>query len=176
MYKRQGWGYTDITVTAKGKFIRPEKEHLTEEDFEKDICAFSFTILPEYFIEGDNYGSITFTSDSGSVTVHIMIPKQKQQENEKQTADRQRRKLLARLMRLYLAYRMQPQNRTDILKEAEKLAEKLNSGYGRSLENRLYQVLILWLQQRENEAKWVLNLSLIHIWINFPLAVTVISV
>ena len=86
-----------------------------------------------------------------------MIPKQKQQENEKQTADRQRRKLLARLMRLYLAYRMQPQNRTDILKEAEKLAEKLNSGYGRSLENRLYQVLILWLQQRENEAKWVLN-------------------
>lgn len=154
---RKGWGYTDITVTAKGKFIRPEKEHLTEEDFEKDICAFSFTILPEYFIEGDNYGSITFTSDSGSVTVHIMIPKQKQQENEKQTADRQRRELLARLMRLYLAYRMQPQNRTDILKEAEKLAEKLNSGYGRSLENRLYQVLILWLQQRENEAKWVLN-------------------
>ena len=154
---RKGWGYTDVTVTAKGNFIRPEKEHLSEEDFEKDICTFSFTLLPEYFIEGDNYGSITFTSDSGSVTVHIMIPKQKQQENEKQTADRQRRQLLARLMRLYLAYQMQPQNRKDILKEAEKLAEKLNSGYGRSLENRLYQVLILWLQQRENEAKWVLN-------------------
>lgn len=154
---RKGWGYTDVTVTAKGNFIRLEKEHLSEEDFEKDICTFSFTILPEHFIEGDNYGSITFASDSGSVTVHILIPKQKQQENEKQAADRQRRKLLARLMRLYLAYRMQPQNRTDILKEAEKLAEKLNSGYGRSLENRLYQVLILWLQQRENEAKWVLN-------------------
>ena len=154
---RKGWGYTDVTVTARGNFIRLEKEHLSEEDFEKDICTFSFTILPEHFIEGDNYGSITFASDSGSVTVHILIPKQKQQENEKQAADRQRRKLLARLMRLYLAYRMQPQNRTDILKEAEKLAEKLNSGYGRSLENRLYQVLILWLQQRENEAKWVLN-------------------
>ena len=145
---RKGWGHTDITVTAKGKFIRPEKEHLTEEDFEKDICAFSFTILPEYFIEGDNYGSITFTSDSGSVTVHIMIPKQKQQENEKQTADRQRRKLLARLMRLYLAYRMQPQNRTDILKEAETEAEVIK-------KNKLLEVKEKFLNKKADLEKEV---------------------
>ena len=60
--RKHGWGYLPITVRIEGNFIQTMKKTIAPEDFEDDICHFSYRISPDGLHGGRNFGRLIFES------------------------------------------------------------------------------------------------------------------
>lgn len=71
--RKEGWGYLPITVKADGMFIQLSQKQITNQDFEEDICRFSFQIVPSKLHGGKNFGSISLSTASETVVIKIQV-------------------------------------------------------------------------------------------------------
>ncbi len=152
-----GWGYKRVEVETKGEFLIPVRTCVTNEDFEDNRCEIGFEIHTTWLKPGSNIGALVFRYEGGASEIPVIVETPSEVSWKKEEA-REVRKLSAQLMRDYIAYAtMQGESRQACLVEAEKTVDKINSGHGRSLFGRLFQMHILLEMGRDSEARWVLS-------------------
>ncbi len=150
------WGNIDVTISSDAQFIRPDKEHLSADDFIGNDHLLTFTIIGDLLHEGKNFGKITISSIRSSIDINI-VARQRARVNAKRAARREKKNLTNRLMRQYIDFRMKKTNVGNWVRESMKIVERMNALDDKNPVSRLYQAQLLVVQRRQNEAEWVLE-------------------
>lgn len=154
--KRNGWGYTYLTVEVVGGFLQTDKQVLTAEDFIGDTCKFKFTIDVERLRGGRNLGKFVFHFGGESVSCDIAIHMPTVMERQL-VARKEFNKHIAQLMQYYMEYTTFSPKPEECLQNMERVIDQINNQSGKNLRGRLLQTHVLLEMKRENEARWILS-------------------
>lgn len=153
--ERNGWGYTMIAVRAEGEFIDLQYNKLTEENFEGNRCHYEFVIHENRLRSGINYGRITFRHLYGELSVDIIVTNRAMAH--KDITAHKRKSVRYSLIRHYIDHVSGLISQAKWIQLTEELVNhRSNVGYD-ELENSMYQAHLLLIQERYNEAKWLLD-------------------
>lgn len=150
------WGNVDVELTTDVTFLSLEKDRLTAEDFLGNSHNLVFFILGDSLHEGRNFGRITIKSAYQEFSINI-ICRHRARVNARRIERREKRNLTARLMRKYIEFRMKKTNVSSWVRESMKIVERLNALDEKNPVSRLFQVQLLAVQKRDNEAQWILE-------------------
>lgn len=150
------WGHIDVDVSTDVQFIRLEKDKLSSEDFLGNAHNFVFYLLGDNLHEGRNYGRITLKTAHQELSITI-IARHRARVNAKRIERREKRNLTARLMNRYVEFRMKKTNVNSWVRESMKIVERLNALDDKNPVSRLFQVQLLTVSRRTNEAGWILE-------------------
>lgn len=153
--ERNGWGYTLLAVKAEGDFIELSTNRLEERDFESNVCHFDFIIHENKLHGGKNFGKITFKSLYSTVSVDITVVNTIAQKTA--ISLHKKKSVKYSLVRHYIDFITKKMPQTKWLSLAEELVNHRALAGSDDLENALYQTHILLMQERFNEAKWLLD-------------------
>lgn len=153
---KSSWGNVEARVTTDAPFIRIERENLCDLDFIGNDHLLKFSIHTSAMHEGKNFGRIYIDSAHSSIEVSI-VASQRFRQNAKRVERREKRNLMANLVRQYVDFRMKKTNVSYWVRESMKIVERMNALDDKNPVSRLYQVQLLTVQHRENEAKWILE-------------------
>ncbi len=152
-----GWGYRRVEIETRGEFLAPLRSVVTNDDFEDNRCQVGIRLHKKWLKPGTNIGALVICFEDGKAEIPVIVEMPQEVSWKKEEA-RERRRLLAQLMREYIIYKTtQGKSKQEALSEAEKTAEKFNQGHGRSVFGRLCQAHLLEGLGRHGEAKWVLS-------------------
>ena len=73
LLRRSGWGYLPVTASIDGSFIQTSRKNYTNLDFQDGVLEFPYQLSPGGLHGGRNFGSITFETLGGSVSVEIQV-------------------------------------------------------------------------------------------------------
>ncbi len=153
---KDGWGYLDVKVSATASFLQVTKEHLTQDDFIDQVCEYCFIVDEKKLRNGYNVGNLIFRFGDREISCKIVV--NLEAASDRRTMLRRNyKKLIDELMNQYLIYSASDGIDEQTLREAEKVVEKINSGYGKNISGRFYQAHVLLLQKRFSEARWILS-------------------
>ncbi|MCR5790216.1 MAG: DUF5717 family protein [Lachnospiraceae bacterium] len=156
--KKSTWGYIDLRVSTDCSFIRLEKTGIIGEDFLGNIYNLSFLIAEEALHEGKNFGTILLSLPDGQEQLRVVIVASKRiGKDPKRIRRREMNALTHQLMRHYVAFRMKQIQKLVWIKESLKIVERMNALNDKNPVSRLYQAQLLLMQDRTNEAKWILE-------------------
>lgn len=150
------WGCIALDISTDVPFIQLEKDKLSYGDFLGNSHNLVFYILGDVLHEGRNYGRITIKSAYQEIEISI-IARHRARVNAKRIERREKRNLTARLMRKYIEFRMKKLTVNNWVRESMKIVERLNALDDKNPISRLFQVQLLTVQHRENEASWILE-------------------
>ena len=147
--KREGWGYTCLYVYSTGDFALPEKDVITDADFDGNTTVLHIDIDTGLLVRGSNEAEIIIYDKNGRIEIPIKI-------NCPVTAyeDEDRRRL-KKLMDRYLAFRTGKMSRADFAGQCEQILTEVLSKDPDRIEYRLYQVQLLLTQKRMTEGKTI---------------------
>ncbi|MBE5846788.1 MAG: hypothetical protein E7300_03840 [Lachnospiraceae bacterium] len=152
---RNGWGYTNLTVSMDGDFLVSEKERLTDDDFLGNSCELKFSVLQHKLHAGCNFGRIVLENEyvRHEVPVRVTLPNVGYTK-QKRTKKREN----VRMIREYVRFALKQISRQDWLADAKaSLAQTSAVGVEKPIRDRLFEVVLLIAEKRMNEAKWVLE-------------------
>ncbi len=155
MLNRSSWGYTQVAVRVDGDFIAVDTNRLTEENFENDVCDYKYMIVEDLLHPGKNFGRITFKSLYGSVSVDITVVNNVIVKGGATT--HKRKSIRFSLVRHYMDYATKRISQAKWIQLTEELLAHRAGFAEDDLENSLYQTHLLLVQERYNEAKWILD-------------------
>ena len=156
--KKTTWGYIDLLITTDCPFIELSKDRVTGDDFLGNLYNLEFLIKEEALHEGQNFGNIIFTTKDGIEKLRLPITAAKRVGKDLgKVKRRERQALVHRLMQQYIAFRMKQINKNVWIKESLKLVERMNALDEKNPESRLYQAQLLLMEDRRNEARWILE-------------------
>ncbi len=156
--KKTTWGLIDLKVGTDCDFIEPATETITGEDFLGNLCNLEFNIKEEALHEGRNFGRIILTHADGTEKLRICVEASRRTgKDPAKEKKRERKGLLCRLMQQYVAFRMKQINKSTWIRESLRIVEKMNSLDEKNPESRLYQAQLLLMDERRNEARWILE-------------------
>ena len=153
---RNGWGYTALAIETDGDFLFVERKVLTDDDFLGNICNFAFQVDSSKLHAGNNYGYVRLYNNTSSVQIEILVTKPLAR-TPLRSVKREMRELTLRLMEFYSDFRMKKIHASMWLKESKKLVERMNVIDERSVPARLFHAQLLITEERNNEAKWILD-------------------
>ncbi len=153
--KKDGWGYVLVGVKADGDFIKLERNRLKSEDFADSVCEVEFTIDPARLHKGNNYGRITFKHLYGQINVDVTVSNIS--HVRKSGAIHREKSARCSLVRHYLDYRMDLISRNKWVQLASELVSHRVNIDSDDMENSLYEAYLLLIEERYNEAKWILD-------------------
>lgn len=151
---RNGWGYTHLTVSVDGDFLRADQESLREEDFNNGEAVLKVRIEPKKLHAGKNVGTVRFLDGSESIDCKICIDARVMPGDE-QIRARRNKQLTDCMMRLYLDYRTGRRPVEESVAAASGLLEHVRGM--NALMPALYQTHLKLLTGQMNEAVWLLN-------------------
>ncbi len=150
--RKNGWGYTIVNIEVWGDFIRVDRSFLKEADFEGNECKLSLEILADKLHSGKNPGRIILRSQYDEICIDVEVLKSNLFKKNL-VAQKQKRVTYA-LTRHYLDYTVKRIN----LSKWIMLTDELLAGSSKdNLVYSLMQVHSLLIQERYNEAKWILD-------------------
>ncbi len=153
--EKKGWGYTGIALKADGDFIELKNNRIENNNFESNIYDLEFYIDEEKLHKGKNLGRITFKSLYDTFYTDITV------SNVDLTARAvnagKKKNVCFLLVRHYIDYVTGKINREKWISIAEELLSNKAFAYGSDIENNLYRTHLLLIQERYNEAKWILD-------------------
>lgn len=150
------WGYVYLQLEADNEFLRLEKESLTDDDFLGNEHKLVFYIDEEKLHEGKNFGRILLHNDRQTLSVTIVAQRRKRNEAAR-FERREKSKRTCRLMRQYVAFRTKQIGVSTWVRESMKIVERMNSLDEKNPVSRLFQAQLLLVEERYNEAKWILE-------------------
>ena len=153
---RNGWGYSALSVSVDGDFLRADKTSLTEADFDGNVCYFKFSLDSDRLHDGNNFGSICFSNAYTTFRIPVYATVNCDYWSD-MPAYREKKRLVAELMKQYVSFRSKKISSRTWLLETGKIITKMNALDGESLEFRLYQAQYLITAARVNEGKWILE-------------------
>lgn len=152
--RKNGWGYTVLNLEASGDFIRLKKNFLKEYDFDGNECILEYEILHEKLHAGRNLGRIILKSQYDEINIDIEVTKTNLFKKNL-TIQKQKRTTYG-IVRRYLDYTVKRINLSKwIMLTDELLADAVNTRD--DLVLGLMQAHSLIIQERFNEAKWILD-------------------
>lgn len=151
-----GWGYVNLRVESDSVFLKVEKERLTDDDFLGNTCELPVFIHPEEMHAGKNYGRLTFSNNSQSFDM-IMIAEPTEHTNVAKTISKELHKLQWKLMKNYIAFRIRQLPLGTWVRESTKIVERMITLDGKSAAPRLFQAQLLLVDEKDNEAGWILE-------------------
>lgn len=156
LVRKSTWGYVDVEVSVDAPFIRLEKDRIAANDFLGNSYSLVYYIESDRLHEGRNYAQITLKSAYQELDITV-IARQRARVNARRVERREKRNLTARLMRRYVEFRMKKTNVNSWVRESMKIVERLNALDDKNPVSRLFQVQLLTVQHRANEAGWILE-------------------
>ena len=152
--ERNGWGYSLMAVRVIGDFIKTDKERITNSDFENDVCYLQVTVDPQALHSGKNPGKIVLKTVYEEKEIMVEAVKN---TFSKKTALTHRKKVKFSLTRFYIDYTVKKINIDKWLSMTDELLTHRVDIDDDDLANSLMQVHSLIMQERFNEAKWILD-------------------
>ena len=153
--EKNGWGYTYLEVKAIGDCIELSKSHIREADFEDNICLLDYCIRYDKLHAGKNPAKIVIRSIYDRMEVEIVVSKSNLLK--KSLVGLRKKRITHLLTRHYLDYTMKRINMSKwLMLTDELLTDKVKSD-GESISNSLMQAHSLIIQERFNEAKWIMD-------------------
>ena len=150
------WGYVHLELSTDAPFIRLEKEVVTDHDFLGNNFGLIFYLSDDKLHEGNNYGRIILKGGGKEQTLTVIASRRKQ-TSSKRGKRREQNQLIARLMRKYLSFRLRQINVAGWARESMKTVERLNALDDKNPLSRLVQAQLLLVEERYNEANWILE-------------------
>lgn len=150
------WGYFDGEITSDSSFIEPEAESFTPDDFEGNEYKLVFYIRVDELHEGKNFGKLYIKSANSEETITI-IAMQRLQDVALKASRREMKSLTFRLMKNYLKFRTKQINVNSWVRDSMKIVERMNLLDDKNPVSRLFQAQLLIVEDRTNEAKWILD-------------------
>ena len=159
---RNGWGYTLLAVKSEGDFIKLSRNKITTDDFDNgNNYRLEYTIVASELKKGINYGRITLRSLYETLTCDITVSKNRF-INDKSKVLKAKSTQFS-LMRHYMDYATGRIDKTKWIQLATDLVEhRLRLGVD-ELQNNLYKTHLLLLEEKYNEAKWILDRKVLNI-------------
>lgn len=164
--KKEQWGYLEISVSSDHPALVPVKSRITTADFIGNYVEAEFIIQAGELHAGNNFGRLIFTSLNHTEVCEVCICSGGASEKsgtdgqgnpEARKKNREKKKLLERLTRLYLDFRMQRivtgvwSRESCICLTRLKELEPENQWY------TLYQAQALLINKQRQEAEWILD-------------------
>ncbi len=150
--KKNGWGYVAISIDTMGDFIKVDKQYLKEGDFEGNECKLPVVIAFDKLHSGKNPGRIVLRTRYDEIVIDIEVVRNNLFKRGL-TSQKQKRVVYA-LTRHYLDYTVKRINLSKwLMLTDELLADRTKS----DIVNNLMQAHSLIVQERFNEAKWILD-------------------
>ena len=153
---KNGWGYTHLDVTKDGDFIGLQKYEVSEDDFLGNFLNFPVMILPDRLHDGINYGKVTFFNTFVSFSVEISVSKNTLPKIELSKVT-ELAALKIDVITYYEAFREKRVSTDRWLTETSHLVDRILMLDGHDILTKLYKAQILIMQERFNEAKWLLD-------------------
>ena len=153
---RNGWGYTRLTVRTEGDFLRTDAAQVFGDDFLGNIYRLYYYIDVEKLHAGNNYGRIILCRDEGEIEIPVLVAKRTGNRRTKGIR-REQKQLMVALMEYYQAYRLKKISTTTWKTETEKLLSRMQELDAGDLPSRLFQAQLLLAEERNNEAKWMIE-------------------
>lgn len=150
------WGYVNLTLSSDADFIKLEKTSVTDHDFLGNEYKMVFYLDVDCFHEGNNFGKITISGGLSDQTITIVASRRKNKAS-KRIERREKNQLTCKLMRRYLAFRLRQINVSTWVRESTKIVERLNAIDDKNPLSRLFQAQLLLVEERYNEANWILE-------------------
>lgn len=152
--KKNGWGYTLLNIEVSGDFISVDRAFLKEGDFDGSMCELGYYISAEKLHSGKNLGTIVLKSQYDEIVINIQVLKTNL-FTKNLTAQKQKRTVCA-ITRHYLDYTCKRINLSKWLMFTDDLLTDVTSSKD-DLARSLMRVHSLIIQERYNEAKWILD-------------------
>ena len=153
--EKNGWGYTYLEVRAVGDCIELSKTHIREADFEDNICLLDYCIRYDKLHEGKNPCRIILKSVYDTLSVDITVSKSNLLR--KSLIGQRRKRTTYLLTRHYLDYTIKRINLSKWLMLTDELLTGVVKSENDDLSLSLMQAHSLLIQERFNEAKWILD-------------------
>lgn len=154
---RSQWGYVDIKVRVDADFIVPAKSELTENDFLGSICNFDYYINEQALHAGKNFGRIYFSFPGDEFSFTVCVSSGKKREAAEATDSREVKEGRARLVMLYMDYRLK---KIVTGAWASQSIEILNHLMALEPERELYSLMkaqALIVNKQRQEATWIME-------------------
>lgn len=146
--KKDGWGFVFMEVVSEGDFIILEKDHVEMADFDEDEAAIPFRINTNALYRGINHGKIVISNFFQKIEIPVKVVYGSKLNSSRST----RRDDRARLMKLYIDYRIGGITKIDWAKHSSVIISKMLSESPEDIEARLYQVHLLDVQKRDEDS------------------------
>lgn len=154
--RKSTWGYFEASVSSDAEFLVVEKSTLHDYDFSGNEHNLTFYIKDDYMHEGKNYGRITVKSKYSEVSV-VIVAMLRTSDKAIRAARREMKSLTYRLMHNYLLFRTRQINMNSWVRDSMKIVERMNHLDDKNPVSRLFQAQLLMVEDRYNEAKWILD-------------------
>lgn len=152
---KNSWGYISIDVSSEGNFIYIPKNHFTYEDFVGDDLNIEFRILPEFCLNGRNYGKVIIDTPQGQEVITIKIDKNRKDVTKLENYNF--KKILDELFRLYLDFSFDRISQEEWCQQSMDLAERIIGTKEHNIISKLFQAQISVISNRKEDAIWFLN-------------------
>ncbi len=152
---RNGWGYTELTLSAEGEFFTLDKGVITDADFEGNLCKIRVLVDGAALHAGRNFGRILITGAYTEIMVPLTVTMGKLRPEA--VLIQEEKHLIAEMMGLYQDFRLKKMGTQAWMKESTKLAERLLDLNEENVRAKLFQAQLLITEKRFHEADWLLD-------------------
>lgn len=141
------WGHTGIYVKATADFIEPQTHVLWTDEFERGQDILEFTILADRVPAGRRFGELILQSSYEKKVIRISAHNQRGEQERK--IRRARKKAIAMMYRMYLAYQEKRITREafiNFLQKNREVLEKISGAYTQAVRG----YIAVLLEEEEN--------------------------
>ena len=153
---RNGWGYSDLKITADESFIVLLRDSITDRDFTANSARIPYKIDGGDLHEGRNYGRITLDNAYNHIEITICV---NNHPINRRIVDIERtvKHHTIDLMHYYEAFRCRKISAGTWMQETGAIVDALRDTDKENLYFELMNVQLLVTKERYNEARWILE-------------------
>ncbi len=150
------WGHFALTMEADAPFVHLAKQRLTEQDFTGNKCIVDYVIEKEKLHAGINTAAIHIHAASQELVYEVEVVCTDNQE-EQLLSHREIMQARYELTKGYLAYRMLKKPVELWLEESNRILERVRGIAPDDITFKLMQAQLYIMQQRTEDAGWILD-------------------
>lgn len=163
--RKSSWGYVPVEIQTDGDFLNVEKDRITGEDFTGRYYELEYVVVKEKLHGGNNYGRIILKTPWQTFEYIVTVKNRGEFADEgegrvNEAASRQKRKerrLVIRLLELYLEFRLKRLHKKLWTKESVSILEELRTISPSEEHYSLLEAQMFMAEGRKEEAGWLLN-------------------
>ncbi len=155
--RRNGWGYSNLRISAEGSFLHIEKEWMTEADFAEGVALLPFSIDERGLHAGKNLGAIILSTPFKRISIPVTV-KYCTNTALQNIHRRDSRRAKVRMMQAYENFRAKKMNGRDLLAEIGACIRKLAETDRNDPLTELYRIHYLITAKRLDEAVYDLQM------------------
>ncbi len=155
--RRNGWGYTRLSVSLSGGFMMADQYELQEGSFHECVAELSITIDPLLLHVGRNFGSITLTPAYGRPIRIAVTAAYGVQTALRSLHRREQHEITCLMMQEYLDFRSHQRDTKEFTERMGRLLRRLQDSDRSNPMTALYRIHYLLTVHQDKDALWELQ-------------------